>query len=295
MTVAPAFVQPSPQNNARPRQTMRVPAYPSNVQSIFSGDAGVSSLGADLFNVTHWTTASVAPPVQEQFKEASNAAFRIWSQASRIAAQLGTEVNSVMIANLVAGREGGGSYPKLDEADLRNKKFHAWLLTKTMLEIGTEQQALMDKAIQRLKAASAPGAHESTRLHDAVREASGAKQEQPSARSLVNAFLAVCERWNLTAAQVATLAGSNDPGYAARMKSPLPVPLTRDQRDRFALVFGISYGLGTVFRNNRDAEIEWMRRANPELNSRSPLDTLLGGGVLDFDRVKKVVAAFRGL
>ncbi len=72
-------------------------------------------------------------------------------------------------------------------------------------------------------------------------------------------------------------------------------PMTGDLKDRMALVIGISIGLGELFDDNKDGELQWLNSARSNLGGVSPLEHMLKGDLLNIRDVIDLVDNARGL
>jgi uncharacterized protein (DUF2384 family) len=71
--------------------------------------------------------------------------------------------------------------------------------------------------------------------------------------------------------------------------------LTQDVRDRVGYTIGISVGLGAVFDEAVQAELDWLHKPHPKLGSRTPLRVMLMGRMAQLITVSDLVAEERAL
>jgi hypothetical protein len=123
-----------------------------------------------------------------------------------------------------------------------------------------------------------------------------AAQPRPGPRGVMEAFVKTCQRWRLNEHDPAVLLGygTNSP-LAREMMSGRWVDLPRDVRDRVGYIVGISVGLGAVFDEAVQAELDWLHRPHPKLADRAPLSTMLMGHMAQLITVLDLVAEERAL
>jgi len=114
-------------------------------------------------------------------------------------------------------------------------------------------------------------------------------------KGVIEGFTRTCERWGLTRPQQIILLG-----YSGNELLAQPILLgraraSRDVEDRTGYVLSISIGLGALFDNSTQAELEWLKRPHRDLAGSSPMDFMLRGGMLDMVRVNELVQKERGL
>jgi uncharacterized protein (DUF2384 family) len=115
-------------------------------------------------------------------------------------------------------------------------------------------------------------------------------------KGVIEAFVRTCERWRLgPREQIALL------GYGTNMSAGFDIlrgfalGLSRDVKDRAGYVLGISLGLGAVFNESAQAELDWLNTPHPKLNSRAPLAFMLEGRMANLIAVASLVADERAL
>ncbi len=113
---------------------------------------------------------------------------------------------------------------------------------------------------------------------------------------LAEGYKNVCERWSLDALGMAKLLHLEEEiGLCDLVLSGQVPPMTGDLKDRMALVIGISIGLGELFDDDKDAELQWLTSKRSELGSISPLEHMLKGDLLNVRDVIDLVDNARGL
>jgi uncharacterized protein (DUF2384 family) len=71
--------------------------------------------------------------------------------------------------------------------------------------------------------------------------------------------------------------------------------LPQDVLDRVGYVVGISVGLGAVFDEAAQPELEWLHKPHPKLGNRAPLIVMLMGHMAQLITVSSLVAEERAL
>lgn len=113
---------------------------------------------------------------------------------------------------------------------------------------------------------------------------------------LAEGYKTICERWSLDAPGIAKLLHlEEESGLCNLILSGQVPPMTGDLKDRMALVIGISIGLGELFRDDKDAELQWLTSERSELGGVSPLEHMLKGDLLNLRDVVDFVDNARGL
>lgn len=113
---------------------------------------------------------------------------------------------------------------------------------------------------------------------------------------LAEGYKSVCERWSVDALGMAKLLHLEEEiGLCSLILSGHVPPLTGDLKDRMALVIGISIGLGELFDDDKDAELQWLISKRSELGNVSPLEHMLKGDLLNVKDIVDLVNNARGL
>jgi uncharacterized protein (DUF2384 family) len=115
----------------------------------------------------------------------------------------------------------------------------------------------------------------------------------PAPLGVMEAFVKTCQRWRLNEHEQAVLLGH--PPLAREMMSGRYGDLSQDVRDRVGYIVGISVGLGAVFDEAVQAELDWLHRPHPKLADRTPLNVMLMGHMAQLITVSDLVAAERAL
>jgi hypothetical protein len=111
----------------------------------------------------------------------------------------------------------------------------------------------------------------------------------------VEGFAKVCDRWQLNEREKATLLGFTDSTLLVRkILNGTLLPFTRDMHDRMIHLVGISFGLGEIFDDDTQAEVDWLRKERDELHGEAPLACLLEGSMQNVLRVAGLVLQARG-
>jgi hypothetical protein len=115
-------------------------------------------------------------------------------------------------------------------------------------------------------------------------------------RGLMEAFVKTCQRWRLNEHEQTVLLGyGTNPSLAREMMSGRYADLPQDVRDRVGYTIGISVGLGAVFDEAVQAELDWLHKPHPKLGSRTPLRVMLMGRMAQLITVSDLVAEERAL
>jgi hypothetical protein len=120
-------------------------------------------------------------------------------------------------------------------------------------------------------------------------------RSQRAPRGVIDGFLKICQRWQLSEDAQITLLGYGGNYFLGReiLSGWLAAP--QDVKDRAGYIVGISLGLGAVFNNSLDAELAWLRRSSSKFGNRSALSIMLDGRMKDLMIVAAAVARERGL
>jgi hypothetical protein len=112
----------------------------------------------------------------------------------------------------------------------------------------------------------------------------------------MEAFVKTCQRWRLNEHEQTVLLGyGTNPSLAREIMSGRYVDLPQDVRDRVGYIIGISVGLGAVFDEAVQAELDWLHRPHPKLANRAPLSVMLMGRMAQLITVSDLVAEERAL
>ena len=101
--------------------------------------------------------------------------------------------------------------------------------------------------------------------------------------------------WNLSIENTASILGfeSNQVNRVRSILTGLSTITTKDEKDRLGLIFGIHYGLRSVFKN-LDNENHWLNSPKSLLNNLSPIDLLRDGSMIKLLTVKQLVDLLSG-
>jgi Protein of unknown function (DUF2384) len=115
-------------------------------------------------------------------------------------------------------------------------------------------------------------------------------------RGIMEAFVKTCQRWRLNEHEQAVLLGyGTNPPLAREMMVGRYRDLPQDVQDRVSYVVGVSVGLGAVFDEAVQAEVDWLHRPHPKLANRAPLSVMLMGHIAQLITVSDLVAEERAL
>ncbi len=112
----------------------------------------------------------------------------------------------------------------------------------------------------------------------------------------LHAFFKIGNAWKLTNDEQRVLLGEIPESTFYKWKSnPSSVVLQRDKLERISYILGIYKALQILFPNAEQADA-WIKKPNnaPLFNSRSALDKMLSGNVVDLFKVRTYLDAQRG-
>lgn len=117
-----------------------------------------------------------------------------------------------------------------------------------------------------------------------------------TAKGIYDAYIKTCRRWDLSRnQQVALLGYPGDLITGQRILNGQLIPQSPDQKDRVTYIVGISLGLGTLFEENIEAEINWLNQPRAKLDNKSPLDYMLEGHMTNLLTIVEMVKRERGI
>lgn len=115
-------------------------------------------------------------------------------------------------------------------------------------------------------------------------------------KGVIDAFVKVCQRWQLGEQQQLVLLGYGDNEFFGKqillgrwLKAP------QDVKDRSGYVVGISLGMGSIFNEVVEAELAWLNAVHVRLNGRSPMAVMLDGKMRSLMVVSALVTRERAL
>ncbi len=115
-------------------------------------------------------------------------------------------------------------------------------------------------------------------------------------RGSLDAYVKTCQRWKLEPDKQMILLGYAPHNAVGRhVLSGNHIPLSQDFRDRIAYILRISLGLGSVFNEAVEAELNWLNKTRPELNDKSAFDYMLEGHMSNLFIIADLVEHERGL
>ena len=119
---------------------------------------------------------------------------------------------------------------------------------------------------------------------------------QSGSCGIYDAFFKTCDRWRIDHPERAVLLGLDSEGFVAeQLAAGRILNWSKDTRDRAGYVVGISLGLGTLFSEDAEAEISWLRRSRGRLLGKTPLDHMLEGSMKNLMQIADLVLEERGL
>ena len=115
-------------------------------------------------------------------------------------------------------------------------------------------------------------------------------------RGSLDGYVKTCQRWRLEPDKQMILLGYEPhDGVGRHVLSGVHIPSSQDFRDRIAYVLLISLGLGSMFNEVVEAELNWLNKARPELNDQSAFDYMLEGHMSNLFVIADLVELERGL
>ena len=113
---------------------------------------------------------------------------------------------------------------------------------------------------------------------------------------VIKIFIKTCERWRLDEEQQWILLGYRAEGDVRRsiFFGNFNV-LSRDVEDRAGYVIGISLGLSALFQDKLEAELSWLNEPRAKLSSKSAIDYMLEGGMVNLIVVSEMIKRERGI
>lgn len=118
-------------------------------------------------------------------------------------------------------------------------------------------------------------------------------------RAAFQAFLKICDKWDLTRAQQMVLLGGVPAStyhlWKGNVEKAYEFKLTKDTLERISYILGIYKALHILL-STTEAANNWIKRPNsaPLFNSKSALDKMLAGNVVDLADVRRYLDAERG-
>ena len=122
------------------------------------------------------------------------------------------------------------------------------------------------------------------------------REDLSKPHGIFDAFLRVCQRWQLSRDDQFKLLGfkPNDP-YCQRLLSGSIRRALLDAEDRAGYVVSIGIGLFSLFGKSEEAELEWLNHPRARLQNKSPLSFMLDGQMENLFVVDGMVRHERGI
>ena len=115
-------------------------------------------------------------------------------------------------------------------------------------------------------------------------------------KGIYDAYVKTCQRWNLSRSQQIALLGFPENSIIGfRVLNGQLLRLQPDQEDRARYIVGISLGLGTLFGESIDAELNWLNQPRQQLDGKSPLNYMFEGHMTNLLTIIEMVKQERGL
>jgi hypothetical protein len=112
---------------------------------------------------------------------------------------------------------------------------------------------------------------------------------------MFDAFVKTCQRWRLARPEQWTLLGyKNQQFLGDQLLLGYMPPRTQDVRDRIGYILAISLGLGTLFNEQIQPELDWLTTEHRLLQA-TPLDFMLRGRMVNLFTVADIVSRERAL
>lgn len=110
----------------------------------------------------------------------------------------------------------------------------------------------------------------------------------------VKAVDRLAQKWDVTNAQIAELLCLSAKQWGRVRDNPAQFRMNQDQRTRMSLLLGMFKALNLVF--SKPLADEWIKRPNsgPLFKGRTPLETMLAGGIPMMMDVRHHLDALRG-
>ncbi|MDE0302621.1 MAG: hypothetical protein OXJ38_05355 [Gammaproteobacteria bacterium] len=114
-------------------------------------------------------------------------------------------------------------------------------------------------------------------------------------RGIFEAFVKTCQRWELDLDSQITLLGCRENiSTGHQILSGHIISPSQDIVDRAGYIVGISLGLGALFGEAIDAEIDWLKCPRKKLQNKSPLEYMLEGHLVNLFAIAEMVRHERG-
>ena len=105
-------------------------------------------------------------------------------------------------------------------------------------------------------------------------------------QAIADGFDGVCGMWSLSETDKMKLLG---------VRPHIYIPTQSQQIERMLIIMGVSIGLGDLFDDDFNSEVEWLKTPRDELRGRSPLRHMLVGDLPNIRDVADLVERERGL
>ena len=109
-------------------------------------------------------------------------------------------------------------------------------------------------------------------------------------------FVNTCKRWHLDERQQLILLGYSGCSIIdGELLAGRTTELSRDVEDRAGYVIGIGLGLSAMFGNQREAEMSWLNLRRNVLDSKTAIEYMLEGSMLNLIAVSEMIRRERGI
>ncbi|MFT4930012.1 MAG: hypothetical protein ACI8WB_006147 [Phenylobacterium sp.] len=106
------------------------------------------------------------------------------------------------------------------------------------------------------------------------------------AKVAIKMFFNICQQWDLTSEQMQVLLGEPSTSLFYKYKRGDVSSLPKDTLERISYLSGVYKALHIIFENECQAN-SWIKRPSADFNSKSALNIMLGGNVVDLAGIRK--------
>jgi hypothetical protein len=110
----------------------------------------------------------------------------------------------------------------------------------------------------------------------------------------LKAFIALSEQWALTGAESAALLGVSESTWDRIKRGTWSQPLSQDQMTRASAAIGLYKGLHLMFADEMCDRWPKLPNSGPIFQRKSPIETMIDGGIPAMLEVRRYIDAVRG-
>jgi hypothetical protein len=110
----------------------------------------------------------------------------------------------------------------------------------------------------------------------------------------LKAFIALSEQWGMTGVEAAALLGVSESTWDRIKRGSWNQPLSQDQMTRASAVIGLYKGLKLLFADEMSDHWPKLPNSGPIFQKKSPIETMIEGGIPAMLEVRRYVDAVRG-